>query len=222
MRGRFNKLGFTLVEILIVITIIGVLTAVIFVNFNRGGRANDLRGVSTELVQQIRFAQGFTTGGNSVDYCVAGTDNQYAACADDDFCNSPLQVDSCFNGVPLGGFGISIDSQYSYALFANTNPIDISLDSIDQVVIRISNISKNIQTPQFKVGANTYSTSSVTLDIIFAPPVGTISFNVNGILSTETSIAILVQSDYISDSCRTISINRISKQINEGSSPCSL
>ena len=211
-----------MIEILIVITIIGVLTVTIVVNFNRGGRANDLRGVSTELVQQIRFAQGFTTGGKSVDYCVAGTDNQYAACADDNFCNNPLINDSCFNGVPLGGFGISIDSQYSYALFANTNPIDISLDGIDQELTRISNIAKNIQTPQFKVGTNIYNTSSVTLDIMFRPPVGTISFNVNGILSTEISVDILVQSDYVSDRCRTITINRISKQINEGSSPCSL
>ena len=216
---RLNKSGFTLLEILIVITIIGVLTVTIVVNFNRGGRANDLRGASTELVQQIRFAQGFTTGGNSVDYCsVNSSENKYDICSNDDECGDGV----CVDGVPLGGFGISIDSQYSYALFANTNPIDISLDGIDQELTRISNIAKNIQTPQFKVGTNTYNTSSVTLDIMFKPPVGTISFNVNGILSTEISVDILVQSDYVSDRCRTITINRISKQINEGSSPCSL
>jgi hypothetical protein len=63
---------------------------------------------------------------------------------------------------------------------------------------------------------------------MFEPPQGTVHFitlDNNGQPvdnTTITTLSILVSSDYVNGSCRTITINRVSGQISEAQSGCNL
>ena len=137
---KSGQLGFTLAELLIVIMIIGLLTTFVMVNFQRGKRSNELRQAGTELFQNIRLAQGYSVGGNSIYYCVEGSDsNEFGSCVDDEACGGfSGQFDYCKNGVPQGGYGINISLPSSYSLFANTDYENFYFMGNDQVILSLS------------------------------------------------------------------------------------
>lgn len=212
--------GFTVAELLVVIAIIGILTTLVVVNLQRGERSNDLRQAGVEVLQHLRLAQGYSVGGNSIQYCVKGSANQYKRCNDDSDC---VGADSCNLGVPLGGYGITVDVPASYNLFANTDNEEFYHDIDDPIIIRKDYFLKGIEIFSFKLG-NTppYYPTDDTLDIIFEPPLGTIHFYVSTVANEENTASLLVKSDYVSNTCRKITVNRISGQMSESQTDCSL
>lgn len=213
--------GFTLVELLIVMFIIGVLTVAIIINFNRGDKTQDLRSVSTQLVQQLRFAQAYATGGNSINFCRQGSsDNEYESCADDVFCGGG--AGDCTNGVPPGGYGIHFAAVSSYVLFADTNTLQHSYSTEEPVIRREDTQQTNVGVTAYRVGADTYVPQTNPLDVVFTPPTGVISFHIDGAPVTETEVSLLVKHGELDSVCKKITINRVSNHISETQSNCTL
>lgn len=215
-----KRKGFTLLELLIVMFIIGVLTAVVAVNFRRGDRSQDLRQVSTEFIQSIRLAQAYATSGNSINYCNASAPSHaYEACEDDMYCAA---AGTCIDSVPPGGYGIYIDNAFSYRLFANTNTVSYYFDSTEPVITQKDVLDTGVGVIQYQVGGTVYTPDTIPLSIVFTPPTGEISIFTDITEVTEPSLILLIKSNYIEDVCRTIRINRISNQISEEQSGCNL
>ncbi|MFH0804813.1 MAG: prepilin-type N-terminal cleavage/methylation domain-containing protein [Patescibacteria group bacterium] len=230
---RSSQGGFTIAELLIVIALIGVLLTFVMANFQAGRRTNDLRQAGTELSQQFRQAQGYSIGGNSIRFCSAASPNQYHSCADDTTCGVGGQ---CVLAVPAGGYGISISTPDNYYVFGDKNsttavPSRIFNDITDDYVVKWMDLSyRSLHLTQFKFDSQPAVIPSVTnkLDVTFEPPVGTVHFYLNGATAADstgqlyTTLKILVTSDYVSNGCRQVLINRISGQISESQTSCSL
>ncbi|MFA6098833.1 MAG: prepilin-type N-terminal cleavage/methylation domain-containing protein [Patescibacteria group bacterium] len=229
MKNRDSR-GFTLLELLITISIIGIMSVLVMANFQYGRRANELRRAGTELLQNLRLAQGYTTGGNSIKYCEGGSipqPNAFKPCADDTYC----APNSCITSVPLGGYGIHLESTGSYLLFGDTTKNQFYDDSNVDAAILLKDISiKGLYILQFKLGNGVALAPSPInpLDITFEPPNGDIHFYLHQVPAVDgdgdliNTLDLLVQSNFVTENCRKISINRISGQISEVQNPCSL
>ncbi len=223
---RLLQKGFTIPELLLVLAIIGILTTIVVINFRRGERSTDMRRVGTELQQHFRLAQSYSIGGNSVNYCEHASTNFGQPCEDSSACNGG----NCITAVPLGGYGINIASPENYTLFGDTTQNSYFEGPADFSVIVKSLSTKGIHINSFKLGNKTPVTPSESnyIDVTFEPPVGTVHFFLNGAEARDVSgqlintLDLLVQSDYVSNTCRKVSINRISGQVSEVSNPCAL
>jgi len=223
-----NCTGFTLTELLVVIALVGILAVMVMVNFRRGEHSNNLRQASTALLQDLRLAQNYTIGGSSLNYCDGNSGDYFGDSCPSEGETTGCGTGMCVNGVPLGGFGINIALTENYLVFADTNN-NQELDGPNRVIISRDYFLKGIHIKSFKLGSQETVTPSVDdyLNIIFEPPQGTVHFFVKldeVVLSDsqETLASILISSDYVSGSCRKVTINRISGQISESQSECSL
>jgi len=237
--------GFTLMELLIVIALIGILLVMVMVNFDRGNDSTDLRKAGNDLMQDFRKAQSYSISGNSVNYCdESSTDHKYYPCQDDNFCGGNVgEYDYCKSSVPGGGYGITIDSTEGYLLFADTYFVDdsnpespYSHNYFDSNIedYEISNINysmEGIHIKQYKLGDEDVVVPNDNinrLDILFDVPEGKAKFykKLTEAVDEEgqliNNLQIIVASDYISNICRKITINRITGQISESQSTCNL
>ncbi len=215
---RASQRGFTLVELLIVMFIIGVLSAVVIVNFRRGDQQQDLRQMATELNQTIRLAQAYTTGGNSISFCNAdATTNRYAECDTDGYCTV---TGTCEHTVPPGGYGIYSDDPYTYHLFANTDSDIGYYDSPEPIIYSKDMSDTGVGIVEYSDGTTSYAPATTPLYIVFTPPTGVIEFYAGTDAITEPELTLLVKNTHLDNVCRQISINRISNQISEIQTGC--
>jgi prepilin-type N-terminal cleavage/methylation domain-containing protein len=107
--------GFSLVELMVVVTIFGFISALMIANFNGNQKTQNLRTAAAELVSKIREAQGLTYGSATQNVCT--TDG--ALCGSGSVCD-PSQT-NCMQ-LPVTSYGIALDtdgSKTKYALFAD-------------------------------------------------------------------------------------------------------
>lgn len=224
---RLQQQGFTIPELLVVLAIIGILTTIVMVNFRRGEHSTDLRRAGTELQQYFRFAQSYSIGGNSIKYCDRASDNFGQPCENLTFCPSG----DCITAVPLGGYGIHITSPENYTLYGDTTQNSYYEGPSDDYSVIVKQLStEGIHISSFKLGDEAVATPSGMnfIDVTFEPPTGTVHFFLNREEARDASgqlintLDLLVQSDYVSYTCRKVSINRVTGQISEVNNPCSL
>lgn len=103
MRKKFSKqsVGFTLVEVLIVIGIFGVLSAMVITRYSRGNEDSLLTRQVAQTIADIRLAQEQTASGASVRYCTFATGK---LCTKDSDC--PLDTCSIDPVTPPGGMAV--------------------------------------------------------------------------------------------------------------------
>lgn len=232
MKVFSDRDGFTIAELLVVIALIGFLTTFVMVNFQRGERANELKRAGTEVQQNIRLSQTYSIAGNSVHYCSAASteDVRYKPCS----LSGTVCFDaggSCIIGVPLGGYGVHFDTITQYVVFGDTIA-NKSYDGVgkDYTIIEKNLSNERISILRMKFGEDLSFTPSATnyVDVTFEPPTGIGHFYSNGIEARDGSnqpyikLQILVRSAFITNTCRIITINRVSGQVSETSGPCTL
>lgn len=72
MNFKSSKYGFTIIELLVVIFIVGVLSSLLFADFRSGKKRYELSQAAQKLASDIRNAQGKAMGGiksGSFDFC---------------------------------------------------------------------------------------------------------------------------------------------------------
>ena len=92
-----KKSGFTLIELIVSVSIMGMMTALFLVNYHSANRRSDLTMTAQKMVADIRMAQNYALG--LARYGAAGSLN-----------------------VPTGGWGLNIDlanSNKQYLIFAD-------------------------------------------------------------------------------------------------------
>lgn len=130
--------GFTLIEIITVISIFALLLGLVLANLNRGKSSQQLRETSLQLVDHLREMQNDTLTGKTERACHKYLNNNTLEdrsddtleevledCGTDEVCqpSPPLSRYSfyCEEVVPPGGFGVYLDPKHTnqYTLFAD-------------------------------------------------------------------------------------------------------
>ena len=176
-----KKSGFTIIELIVSVSIIVMITAIFLANYNSANRRTDLTMTAQKMVTDIRLAQNYALGlkryGNS------GSLN-----------------------VPLGGWGIHFDTQNygnnKYVIFADDNGnklYEIGEDNL-QYGAQITTLPSNVVIDSIKLD----SLATNKADITFLPPdpVTTIT----GDSSSGSSVTIVLK-DVKTSSVKTVRVN---------------
>lgn len=163
--------GYTLVEILISMSIFGILGAITVFGFRGVGKANLVKQTSAELVTNLRMIQSLAMSGGTVmtcdnktplTACTAATVGE--TCGASGICGTPA--------APPGGYGITVTAN-GYMLFANMPRTDTDLagptyDAAYDPVVTLGNVKlpadisigayePNMTEPFYSPGAVTFS-----------------------------------------------------------------
>ncbi|MBI5405197.1 MAG: type II secretion system protein [Candidatus Kerfeldbacteria bacterium] len=114
-----NRRGFTLVELIISISIFVFLTTVTVFSFRGAGFASSVRSNGAILASTLRRMQSYAISGNSVRVCSDYSSNP-RTCETATTCGGVLTCDAV---VPTGGFGVAVLSANATAvsIFADLN-----------------------------------------------------------------------------------------------------
>lgn len=98
LNAKMRNSGFTLVEILVVISIIIIMSGIVFVGYREGERQLILQRAANKLAQDIRRVE--------------------------EMAMSAKECQPCGGGVPVGGYGVYFDKSNpsSYIIYADTQP----------------------------------------------------------------------------------------------------
>ncbi len=199
LRSSATK-GFTLVELLLSISIIGVITGMMMANFRGGQRSTEVRLASEILVDQIRSVQTSSLSGRLVSVCSGGSFNLRV-------CEPKNPVVSCTGGscqkrVPTGyGIRFTTSPETSYLLFYDTDG-DWRYDA-----------GEDLATVPYVVGNNvrlTASSAGTPLDLVYTPPYGQVYVNGS---SSGTPIVTLTLGHQFGTTTRHVNIFTLSGKI---------
>lgn len=172
-----KKTGFTLIELIVSVSIIAMVTSIFLANYSSANRRSDLTMTAQKLVTDIRLAQNYALG--LARYGESGSIN-----------------------VPEGGWGVHIDLQSygtdKYVIFADDN-FNYLYDNTEE------NISYGAQVTTLpnNIIINSLSTGGTKADITFLPPDPITT--INGASSTK-SVDIVLK-DLKTNSIKTVRVN---------------
>ncbi len=197
--NRKPKSGFTLIEMLISLSIFAVVTAMAVANFRAGAQGDELRVAARLLASTTRRAQTQSVAGTSVFFCHGGSEEGKV-------CPSGEDIDcvggSCIRDIP-DSWGVRISTldgeNRAIAVFADTNG-NRRLDEGEAV--RYESLSPG---PFVRVVGVEPDDSGV-IDIVFTPPKPKIAFND----SEVDGLAIITLEHDHSNAQQTVTVNRIS------------
>lgn len=192
--------GFTLVELLVSISIIGVLTGLMMANFRGGQQSAEVRLATDILVGQIRSVQTSALSGRLVSICSGGAE-------DLDVCEPKDPPVSCTGGtcqkrVPSGyGIRFTTASPSVYTLFYDADD-DQRYDPGEELS----------EAPYVSTGAARFLSSDAgdPLDLVYTPPFG--KLYVNGSDSGPTTASLTIGHQFGS-MIRHVTIYRLSGKI---------
>ena len=193
--------GFTLVELLVSISIIGVLTGMMMANFRGGQQSAEIRLSSDILVSQIRSVQTSSYGGRLVSVCGGGS-NDLAVCEAGKIPPMTCPSGVCQKRVPTGyGIHFNADSSTSFTLFYDTDD-DKRYDLGERLA----------DAPFISTDAVRLTDSSVglPLDLVYKPPYG--QLYVNGSAS-GTTLVTLTLSHKFGSLTRHVKVFRLSGKV---------
>jgi prepilin-type N-terminal cleavage/methylation domain-containing protein len=130
----YKTTGFTLVEMLVSLAIMGLLAVTVVVNMNSGKRTEELRNAARQMAADIRSMQSRALSAGEVKACLKGAvmmvcENSTVGCTD------PAQ---CSGSVPADYGVMATTSATGYVLFAEVEPSTVKfwMDSNDEMVLR--------------------------------------------------------------------------------------
>ncbi|MFH1046670.1 MAG: prepilin-type N-terminal cleavage/methylation domain-containing protein [Patescibacteria group bacterium] len=203
LKKRFGPRGFTMVEMLISLSIFGIITAFAISNFRVGQQGDELRLSARTVASLIGRARTQAIAGYEVKYCHGGN-RAGEICADGDDYN-------CGDGVcraeipPAYGINISavVGENREVRIFADTN----SNGRYDQgEAMRFDSVSPG---PFVYVSAVSPAAAN-SVDIVFTPPKPTIKFN--GAVADGLATIELTHSS--TEDTTSVTVNRISGLIS--------
>jgi prepilin-type N-terminal cleavage/methylation domain-containing protein len=177
-----SEKGFTIAELLTVVIIIGILSAVVFSNYGGSNKTMALGRASQQLAQDLRRAQQMSMGSLSG---VAGVTAGYG-----------MYFINASSGSP---------SSLSYIIFRNDTKASLNasyVNSSSDPTVETINIEKGIKICDIKVNGTTLGSNP--LSVFFLPP-DPITYINGGYVGSTASIVLCVADD--ASKTMTVKIN---------------
>lgn len=183
MRYEINKTkaGFSLIELVVSLSIIAMITVLFLANYRTGNKRTDLIMTAQRLVSDIHLAQ-----------------------------NNALGLVKYNEEVPAGGWGITLDmAESGYTLFADLNAPETSgsmsydpdMEGNVNYGARVTDFSSSVVISSLKIGSTYVSTT----DITFLPPDPITNIYSAGTTSTDLEIKLQEKNNPVN--IKTIRIN---------------
>lgn len=194
--------GFTLVELLISLSIFAVITGVVLANFRVGAQGDELRISAQIVASAIRRSQTAALGGQLAPVCSGGIDDKKICLHGDADCTGG----SCINVIPRG-YGIRFDTDgianRRMTVFIDGNGNHL-FDAGEQV-----NSESVSSGPSVVIDGVTPSAGNA-LDLVFVPPKPTAYLN--GLITD--SIATIIMRHTHTNATRNVTVNRVTGQVS--------
>jgi prepilin-type N-terminal cleavage/methylation domain-containing protein len=202
---RDNTKGFSLIEILISITIFALITVAVISDFRSGEFKNQLSIAAQNVASELRETQTMVSAGQPTMVCLVASvvtgncEDDPGSCAGD-----------CVENVPAGGYGLVFKyNSENIILFSNTDATD-DYDAADEK-IRDLKVS-----PTGRVEISTMTVSGVPVEefqIIIMPPTNEMIFTGPDLFGNPPEARIELKHQGMFET-REIYINRISGRID--------
>ncbi len=167
--SRFSsQRGFTLVEMIVVIAILAMLSALVVANFRNSEKINAVRLGAEQFVGALREAQNDALAQKRV--------------------GDPSKV-------PAGGFGVyvnkaALSGDITFTLFADNGSVLGEYDAADRILRQPETLPRYSKFARIRVGDTTVD----ELSVIFKPPQGEVIFGNMGVVADSGVAAFVIQS----------------------------
>jgi Tfp pilus assembly protein FimT len=198
-----DQRGFTIIDMLVSLTIFAVVTGFLMANFRSGRTADELRIGAQNIGSAFREAQTMAMTGRTVAVCRGGSSN-LKVCTLGVATTCPSGT--CANEVPRGyGLKLSVATGEAsqtviYADINGNRAFDAGETLKSSALSTTSRVSVKALTP----------VSAGLLEVVFEPPKPTVFFNGG----TATTLATVQVQHATSGATRNVTINRVSGQVS--------